>query len=175
VSPEVLVSPANGVASIDAFTLADALDAECRLLGDLRSVLEKQRDGVARDDAEAVDDSVIAAHRVMRTLDEARKRRRTVVGILSADEDTPLTDLDAALGSLMTPQLQIARARLHDEAQRVAREIEVNRRILRAAMEHGDRFMKAICGGPPAPSSYESSARPGQPASRSGSLINESV
>jgi FlgN protein len=172
---EVAVGLAGGgLAAIDTFTLADALETECRLLGDLRAVLQRQREGVASDDATAVDDSVIAAHRVMRTLDEARKQRRAVIGILAADEDTPLTDLDTVLGARMTPRVATAATQLQSQAKLVAREIDVNRRILRAAMEQGDRFMKALCGAP-AKNSYEPAKRMAQAPSHSGSLINQSV
>jgi hypothetical protein len=175
VNLDVPIAPSYRVDTIDAATLAEALDTECRLLGDLRSVLQRQREGIASDDADAVDQSVVAANRVMRTLDEARKKRRTVVGILAAAEDTPLDELDDVLGPRMTQQLANARARLHDQAKIVARDIEVNRRILRAAMDHGARFMQALCGVPAQPSSYAPAVRAAPPASRGGVLINQSV
>jgi FlgN protein len=173
---DVAVAPESGAGSIDGAMLADALETECRLLNDLITVLQMQRNGVAGDDADAVDYSVIAAHRVMRTLDEARKRRRAIVGFLAADENTPISELEDVPGLVMTPRIESARRQLYDHARRVAREIEINRRILRGAMEHGDRFIKALCASP-MPSTYEPARRTGaQPATVHGSvLINQSV
>ncbi len=118
----------------DRRSLVEAIEVECRLLGELRSVLRRQREGVARDDLEVLDESVVAAHRVMHTLGEARRRRRTLIGLLAPAEDTPLDELDAALGPRMTAELAAMRSRLHEQARRVAREIETNQRVLSAAL-----------------------------------------
>lgn len=155
---------------VDATRLADALETECRLLAELGEVLRRQREGVARDDIQTVDESVMAAHRVMRTLGEAKKRRRLIVGMLLAAEDTPLDELELALGPDMTPRLATANARLRKQAHDVAREIEINRRVLSGALAQGDRFMQLLCGAQPAPS-YD----PAAPAGHGGVLINRQV
>lgn len=130
---------------IDTRSLADAIEVECRLLRELRDALKRQRDGLDRDDPVVVDESVVAAHRVMHTLAEARRRRRALLGLLAPAEDTPLDELDAALGPRMTPGLAGARARLHDEARGVAREIEINCQWLSAALDQRNRFIHAFC------------------------------
>lgn len=153
-----------------ADALVAAFEAECRLLGDLAGVLRRQREGVATDDVTIVDESVFAANRVVRTLEEARRRRRTLLGMLAGAQDTTLDDLEMALGRLMTKDLASVRDRLRAQARSVAREIEINRRVLRGAMEQGDRFMHAICGGTPS-RSYE----PGESAGATGALLNRQV
>lgn len=154
----------------DADALVAAFETEHRLLGDLAGVLRRQREGVATDDVAMVDESVFAANRVMRTLDEARRRRRTLLGMLTGAQDTALEDLELALGRLMTDDLAKVRDRLRIQARAVAREIEINRRVLRGAMEQGERFMHAICGGA-RPRSYE----PGETTGATGALLNRQV
>jgi hypothetical protein len=154
-------------ATSDARGLAEAFETECRLLSELATVLRKQREGVACDDVAVVDDSVFAAHRVMRTLDEARKRRRTLLEIIAGAQDASLEDLELTLGRHMTPGLANVRDRLRLQAKTVAREIEINRRVLRGAMEQGDRFIQAICGGKSS-ASYESR----EPSGGQGVLLN---
>jgi len=135
----------NGVAgSHDVLTLVEALDVEGRLLGELKTILQQQRQGVATDDLGVIDDSVFAAHRVMGTLKEAQKRRRTLVEILTGTETTPLDELDEALGTEMTPGLLAVRDRLHHEARELAREIRINHRVLQGAMEQGSRMIQVL-------------------------------
>jgi hypothetical protein len=131
-------------ASHDVLTLIEALDVEGRLLSELKTILQQQRHGVATDDIEAIDDSVFAAHRVMGTLKEAQKRRRTLVEILTGTETTPLDELDEALGAEMTPGLLAVRDRLHHEARELAREIRINHRVLKGAMEQGSRMIQVL-------------------------------
>ncbi len=151
----------------DGSSLADAFEAECRLLAELAVVLRRQREGVAADDVTTVDESVFAANRVMRTLEEARRRRRTLLDLIAGAPDAALDDLELTLGGHMTPSLADVRDRLRKQALAVAREIEINRRVLRGAMEQGHRFMRALCGSE-ASVSYE----PGETAGALGALLN---
>ena len=82
----------------------------------------------------------------MRTLEEARRRRRTLLQLVAGAQDASLADLELLLGGLMTPGLANVRDRLRQQARSVAREIEINRRVLCGAMEQGDRFIQAIRG-----------------------------
>src|SRR3990172_1616109 len=113
--------------TVDAGTLAGALDTERGLLAELGGILRRQRQGVATDDVDAVDASVFSANRVIHTLGEARRRRRAVLGILGGNANAPLEELERVLGPEMTPEVIVARERLWTEAAGVAREIEVNR------------------------------------------------
>lgn len=141
-----LEPPTPAVGSGHTSALEEALKTERRLLDDLVGVLERQRSGVAGDDITVVDDSVFAAQRVLRTLAEARRRRRTLLNILVGREDVALGDLEVALGSAMTQPLRAARDDLQAAAQRVAGELERNRRILHGAISAGDKLIRALTG-----------------------------
>jgi hypothetical protein len=130
--------------AVDAGMLAGALDMERGLLAELGGILRRQREGVAIDDIDVVDASVFAANRVIHTLGEARRRRRAILGILGGNADTPLEELEQALGPEMTPEVIVARERLWTEAAGVAREIEVNRRVLRHVMQDRQRLVRAL-------------------------------
>ncbi len=128
--------------------LREALLHEAALLRDLLAVVLRQRAGVTADDLQAVDDSVYAAHRVLRTLEEARRRRRTLLERLVGSEDIPLDDLDAVLGEETDAQLLAARDDLVDGARVLSREIAVNRKILRQALTKGEAHIRTLCGAP---------------------------
>jgi hypothetical protein len=63
--------------------LAGAITAEVRLLEDLTSVMRKQRASVAAEDLQGVDDSVFATHRILVTLGEARRQRRSLGALVA--------------------------------------------------------------------------------------------
>jgi flagellar biosynthesis/type III secretory pathway chaperone len=135
-------------------SLADALQGERRLLQDLIHVLAQQRSGVADNDIAAVDDSVFAAQRVLHTLAEARRRRRSLLTLITGYDDLALDGLDSALGDDMTDSLREARVDLQETARALARELDRNRRILQGALSEGDRLIRALCGAPAAPAVY---------------------
>lgn len=128
-----------GAEAVDASMLAGALDAERGLLAELGGLLRLQREGVAMADIDAVDASVISANRLIHTLHEARRRRDAILAILGGGAGTPLEELELVLGPEMSPDLIVARERLWTETAGVAREVEVNRRVLRHIMRHRDR------------------------------------
>jgi hypothetical protein len=156
-------------------TLAEALNGEVRLIEDLASILRRQREGVVSDDVQKVDDSVFAAHRLMRTIEEARRRRRTMTGILLGAADVPPRDLAQSLGGRATPGLTAAAGGLQAAAMALSREIEINRHVLRGAIEAGDQVVRALCGVRGAPVSYDATARAVQPPGGGGSLFNQQV
>ena len=135
----------DGIAD-DTALLIDTLETECRLLDELAGVLRQQREGVATDNMNMVDDSVFSAHRVMGTLKEAQRRRRSLVELLTGTQTTSLADLDEALGPLPDHALGDVRARIGREARSLAREIRINRSVLDGAMDQGNRLMMALRG-----------------------------
>lgn len=165
---------AQAPATADVLSLQGALDAEMRLLDDLADVLGRQRRGVAADDLEAVDDSVFAAHRVIRTLEEARRRRRALLAILTGDEDTPLEQLEDSLGDDAAADLLRSRDALLDTARSLSRQIELNRRVLRHALTSGENRMRTLCGVATTPVAYDRSAGPRDQAA-AGVLLNRKV
>lgn len=145
VSParERLVPPAT----LEA--LSDALESEKKLIDELIAVILSQRAAVSAEDLQAVDDSVFATHRLLLTLGEARRRRRSINQLLGFQEDLAVRELEAKLGSNMTPRLRSGRDELRDAAHRLSREIDINRRVLRQALAHSETYVRAIRGVPP--------------------------
>lgn len=129
-------------AAIDALT--NAVTAEVRLLEDLIGVLRKQRESVSSDDIEGVDDSVFATHRILVTLGEARRQRRSLGRLISGNDDIGLRALDDVLGDAMTDELRDARDGLRAAALILSREVEMNRKILRSALSTGGEMMREI-------------------------------
>jgi hypothetical protein len=133
-------------AALDA--LCDALNSECRLIEELIEIVLRQRAAVAVDDLQAIDDSVFATHRVLLTLGEARKGRRSINAMAGCKEETGVKHLEEALGPCMTPALRLAREELQSAAGRLSREIGINRRILREAIANSDSLVRAVVGAP---------------------------
>lgn len=129
---------------IDALT--DALATERRLLDELIAVMRRQRAAVSDDNLQVVDDSVFATHRVLVTLGEARRRRRTLNTLIGQREDLAIHALDEALGPRMTPALRAARDDLHNAARALSREVSLNRRVLRKALTCGDACARTLTG-----------------------------
>jgi hypothetical protein len=115
--------------------------------------MQRQRAAVAADDLQALDDSVFATYRVLATLGEARRRRRSVNRLFGRDEDFDMNELEAELGATMTPALVEARDTLRDVAQSLAVEVQRNKQVLEQAMARGKDYVTALVGAatPPAP------------------------
>ena len=77
-----------------------------------------------------MDDTIFATHRVLATLGEARRRRRTLNRMLGERENLSIDALDEALGARMTDALRAVRADLQRSARALAREVE-SRTVLR--------------------------------------------
>jgi hypothetical protein len=132
------------VSAIDAMT--DALTGESRLLDELIVILKRQRSAVGTDDLQEVDDTVFATHRVLVTLNEARRRRRSINLLMGQQEDMPIGQLEEALGQRMTDALREARDELRLTARTLSREVGINRSILRQALANGDVFARTLAG-----------------------------
>src|SRR4051812_45899515 len=128
-SQEVLPATRTVVSPVDSLT--DALATERRLLDELISVMRRQRSAVGDDDLQSVDDSVFSTHRILVTLNEARRRRRALNTLIGQREDIGIHALEDVLGARMTPALRDARDELHSAARALSREVALNRRILR--------------------------------------------
>ena len=128
--------------------LSDALLSERKLIDELTDIVLRQRAAIAVDDLQAVDDSVFATHRLLLTLGEARKGRRSINAMAGCKEDTGVKHLEEALGPWMTDELRDAREALQIAAARLSREIGINRRILREAIANGDSFVRTVVGAP---------------------------
>lgn len=164
----------SGAATVDS--LADAVNSEVRLLEDLIGIMRRQRKAVSSDDLQGVDDSVYATHRVLITLGEARRRRRSLNQLIDGTEDLPLKRLDEILGSRMTDELRFARDGLHAAALTLAREVEINRQVLREALAAGNDYMRTIYGAPE-PQRLLYAAEPHHPENeaKGGLLLNRTA
>lgn len=152
-APHGSVSPA----AIEA--MCNAVTAEVRLLEDLIGVLRKQRNSVGTDDIEGVDDSVFATHRILVTLGEARRQRRSLGRLIAGTDDVGLRALDDILGDRMTDTLRDARDGLRAAALTLSREVELNRQVLRSALATGGELMRGLYSQPEA-STYGPENRP---------------
>ena len=151
---------ANTLATVAA--LGEALHSEARLLADLIAIMRRQRDAVARDDLDAVDDSVFSTHRVLLTLCEARRRRRALNHKLGEGDDLSLSGIEDFFVGEAPEALREAVALVTREARLLQREVEINRRVLRGAIDSADQYVRTMCGVDPTPATgYPAAAVPG--------------
>lgn len=143
-TPSLTLSSNGGVSPAAVDALTNAVTTEVRLLEDLIGIMRRQRKAVSSDDLQGVDDSVYATHRVLVTLGEARRRRRSLNQIVGGTEDLPLKGLEHTLGDRMTEELRFAREGLHAAALTLSQEVEVNRQVLREALASGNEYVRAI-------------------------------
>jgi len=164
-----------GRAASSAGTLAALVDAhlsERKLLDDLVGIMRRQRSAVAADDLQGVDDSVFATHRILVTLGEARRRRRTLNTMVAGSEEVASQDLADAFGGHVPVALQEAREALRASAAALAQEVDVNRRVLREALATGDEYMRRLTGSGETPRVDYGATPGGKPAAqRAGGLV----
>jgi hypothetical protein len=110
--------------------LVDTLRTEARLLEELASILRRQREALAVSDLEGVDECVFAAQRVLLTLGAARRRRRSLVGVIAGSEDVPVEALDGWWRGRSTPALREMAREVREAASRLSRDVALNRRVL---------------------------------------------
>lgn len=94
--------------------LTSELKRERRLVEELRDALARQRAGVANDDRAAVAASVGEVGRIVSTLEQARRRRATMVGVITGDEGFPLARLEECLASPLPEGFRRARTDLRE-------------------------------------------------------------
>jgi hypothetical protein len=150
--------------------LADAMASEKRLIDELIAIMRRQRSAVAVDDLQGVDDSVFATHRVLVTLNEARRRRRALNRMLGEREDITIDALDHVLGPRMTEALREVRDALQVSARALSQEVAVNRQVLRQALASGEAYVRTLTGAP-ANVTYSAPTVAADPM-RGGTLLN---
>lgn len=146
--------------------LEDAFDAEARQIDTLIGILRSQRDGVARHEVGPIQDSVYAIHRVLLTLDEARKRRRTLLDVLD--------DHETDVANPATPdRVRHSKQRLITAAQTLETELSLSRRVLESALSSTDDELRSVLDGIEESATYASEAGAGDP--RAGRLVDRQV
>lgn len=142
------MSPAPSTHSAGAApeALYSALSTERRLMDELKAALARQKAAVGRNDIDAIEAGVGDVHRTLFTLDEALKRRRSILALSTGSEETPLSHVpeiaqnpQGALGQLAT-ELTVA-------AETVARELASTRLLLQEVIAEGDQYMRTLAGG----------------------------
>lgn len=156
-------------------TLAEGLRAEARLLEDLVAIMNRQRDAVAHDDIDSLDDTVFSTHRVLVTLGEARRRRRSLNALIGGSDDLSLAALDEFFDGAVPLEIRSAARRLTDTAKVLQREVEINRRVLRVAIEAGDRLVRALMGAPLAASISYTPSPNGRAGSPGGVILDRRI
>ena len=156
--------------------LHDALMSERRLLDELIAQMRRQRAAVGSDDIQGVDDSTFATHRILATLGQARQRRRQLNVLLGGNEDCTLRELEQRLGDQIDGRLRDARTRLQQAADVLAREVGMNRKLLREALSTNDQYVRTLVGAPATASTYAlEGASPMPSASARGVLVNRTA
>lgn len=163
------ISPAQWPPLVNG--LADAMQSERRLIDELIAIMKQQREAVATDDLQSVDDSVFAVQRVLHTLGEARKRRRSLNVRFGQAEDAPLRDVLESLGPYANDGLHASRESLQDAARTLAREVSTNRQILREALATGETAVRTLAGVTPSRIGYGDSIGTSE-APRAAYLVN---
>lgn len=138
-----------GHAEGSAAALADAVRSETRLLAELLKIMRAQRDALAKDDLKGIEDCVFATHRVLMTLGEARRRRRAINHVLGEGDDLSVSALGDFFGGVAPAELRTAADEIAAAARELQREVSVNRRALRHAIEGADQFVQRLCGTQP--------------------------
>lgn len=157
-------------------TLYDALFSERRLIDDLIVQMRRQRNAVAVDDIQTVDESTYATHRILATLGQARQRRRQLNVLLGGSEDCSLRELEEMLSGQIDHRLQDARARLKQAADTLTREVGMNRRLLREALARTQQHARTLSGATSLASTYASEGLPPAMSDSSrGVLVNRMV
>ena len=138
-----------------AVQFADTLRSEAKLLSELSATMQRQREAVAVDDLDGIDASVFATHRVLSTLAEARRRRRSLAQLLGGTDDLSLSGIVPLFRDRPPAHVAAATDELSEAARTLQREVEMNRRVLRRAVQASEASVRALCGMPPAaPAGY---------------------
>ena len=177
-SPTTNDGPASGTPRGDAaavtrelLVLATALDEEAALAESLRDALTQMRAAVAGGTPGPLDHEAEALGRILHTLQEARRRRGSILAALAGDEAFPLDGLARGLEVASPPALDAARLRLRRAGEAVVREATINRAVLRRALEQGDHFLQALFSAATAPA-YGPAERASGRTAGAGVLFN---
>lgn len=166
----------GGTSGVGLDSLAKTLNRESEILTALREILRKQREAVAAEDLAGVDDTIFSAQRIFRTLAEARTKRRALLEIVSGDPDTPLTEVQIALGPRVTPDITSALEDLRLVALELSGDLEINRQVLHGAIQSGEELIRALAGaGNEDPGTYGPQADVTPGSGDHGLIINRQV
>lgn len=121
--------------------LLAGLRIEIGLLRDLQAGLLEQRKALARDDAGELERVVHHVGRTLLALREIRRERARLVEGVTGDADSNLAAVVQLLAITEAETCRAAVDELHLAAQAAQRELEVNQRVIRKAIETGEQFL----------------------------------
>ncbi len=149
--------------SIAEADLVSALETELKLVRALRDGLSRQRNGVATDDATAVEDATHEISRIVTTLDEARRSRKRMVDMVGGVDETP--------------DLLRSRDTLRREASQVSAELVLTQRVLQRAISAGEGYLQMLFAAvsEPAVETYGAGDAPVGQHARSGVLLSRTA
>jgi hypothetical protein len=162
-------------AVISTESLAEAIRYETRLLRDLVTILRLQRDAVAQDDVDELDDGVQSIHRLVLTLTEVRRRRHLIVEGLTGAREVAISRLESVIDPTLAVSVFVAREALFTAARELSRAISLNNRILQAAIRAGDNHIRALTGQPAGALTYEAGPQPERRGPSAVSLLDRQV
>ena len=125
--------------------LVSALEQEVGLLDGLRAVFVAQREALSAGDPRALDDGVFAATRIMRTMAEARRRRRHLTSTLLGS-DLDFDELDAVLSDARNRPVRNALNQVREAAGLLRSEVRVLRQILQVSLSDNRRHLEILLG-----------------------------
>jgi hypothetical protein len=144
-------------AALRGFTdLTVALERECRLIGELRCAILRQREAVTRGDSPEVEASIRLASRALLLLQETQRYRATLLQVLVGDPAQPLADLDTRFDGVLPQAFVNARRRVRSSATEVGEEIWGNQGVLLGALRERDAMLRELLTGyrPTSPADY---------------------
>ena len=156
-------------------SLVAALARETALIGDLRTALQQQRDGIAGDDPALVDQSTQAVARTLLSLDQARRHRVTVTAQLTNGTSADLDTLEDIVGAL-PGDLKEARRTVRRAAGDAAVDLRINQSVLKRALEAGNAFLqKLFSSAGEVSAAYDPADRSTDQTGSSGVLLNRTA
>lgn len=124
--------------------LLDALNSEAEEILKLTSSLEDQRKAIEQDKIDKVDESVFAIHRILLTLNEAKKHRMEVVALMGVDPEGGLSMLERLPQYESSQELFNSVTSLRASAKTLSKLVRINRSILREALAQNERHAAEI-------------------------------
>lgn len=123
--------------------LVQALTAEVGILAELRETLVKQREAVAQSDQELVENSIHAMGRIILTLEETRRQRRALLGLVCNGESASLNDIEIYLSQVPESFIE-ARLAVREQSIATANDLAINQHVLDRVLHAGDTFLQRL-------------------------------
>jgi len=162
---------ASGLAPGWSGRILDCLKSESALLHRLEGILQAQRDAVEASDLDTLEHNTYQAQRVLRTLQEAGRRRAGVLEVGLGRPNVTLDDLERH-GVPLSSDLLEARSELHRIVRRVETALRLNRQLLTEVTRTNDQTARTLLGGESPPATWHPQ---GTRSSDPGRLLNRRV